>query len=74
MVDVKDNSGKIVAKVGSKEEALWTRVMKSCEAAIEASENEIAIQTELLQIAKLKVVIEQKKFKRNPKNTPVGVG
>jgi len=47
-------------KIGTKIEALWTRVKKEAEALIEQSENNLIIQKEMLKLAKSKIKEEQK--------------
>lgn len=64
MVDVKGEKGEIIAKVGSKREALWYKVKISAEKILENAESEVEIQTEVIKIAKLKIAEEKEKFKQ----------
>ena len=48
-------------KIGTPKEVLWTKVLKTAEAVIQQAEDEIAIQKELVKIAKDKILLEQRK-------------
>ena len=48
-------------KVGTKEEALWTKVKGECEALIKQYEDSLTIQKEMLKLAKHKILLEQRK-------------
>lgn len=47
--------------IGTKDEVFWTRVKQETEAVIEAGENNLKLQRELLIIAKHKILLEKRK-------------
>ena len=48
-------------KIGTKNEALWTAVLKNADAAIEDSKNAITVQSEVKKLAEKKIAEEKKK-------------
>lgn len=47
-------------KIGTPREAQWTLLKKAAEQIIKNSEFEIEVQKEIIKIAKLKILIEEK--------------
>ena len=47
-------------KIGTKEEALWTKVKKEAEILIEQSEESLIIQTEMLKLANKRITEEKR--------------
>ena len=50
-------------KIGTKEEAFWTKIKDQSEALVENCTNEILLHSEIKAIAEKKIVEEQKKAK-----------
>ena len=48
-------------KVGTKKEALWTRLLIGAEKNLEDAQNEITFQTELIKLCKNKILLEKRK-------------
>ena len=48
-------------KIGTKREALWTKVKLEAEILIESSEDSLVIQKELLKLAKHNILLEKRK-------------
>ena len=46
-------------KIGTKAEALWTKVKKEAEILIEQSEESLIIQTEMLKLANKRIIEEK---------------
>ena len=47
--------------IGTKDEVFWTRVKQETENVIEAGENNIKLQKEIVKIAKEKILLEKRK-------------
>lgn len=52
---------KLDVKIGTHDEALWTKVKKECEQLIENHRDSLKVQQALLELAKKKILEEQAK-------------
>ncbi len=50
MIEIKDNKGKVIAKVGSEKEAIWYRVKKGFEEEIKQAETSIMLNKEFIKV------------------------
>lgn len=64
---------KLDVKIGTKEEAIWTKVKEEAGLLIEQSENNLIVQKDILLLAETNIRIEQDKMKEADK-VPSGVG
>lgn len=55
------NQNNLQLKIGTKTEAMWTRIKKEAEALIEGSLESLIIQREMLKLAKAKILEETQK-------------
>ena len=60
---LEDTAEDLGIKIGTKDEALWTKVKKEAEILIEQSEDNLKIQKEILKLAKSKIKEEKEKLK-----------
>ena len=60
---MKQKPNDLGVKIGSKEEVLWTAVLRNAKTVREQAEETITIQVEIIKIAKRKITEEKEKFK-----------
>ena len=51
------------ARIGSKEEASWTRVLKQSEELLITAKENVEINSTIIELAKTKIAEEKEKFK-----------
>lgn len=49
-------------KIGTKDEALWTKVANEARALIQQSKDNLKVQEEMLKVAEQKIKLEQEKM------------